>query len=223
MNVVSPPLSEPVSLVEARLQCSIDCDLVEGSPPTPSFSGDPLLTIYISMAREWCEKYIGAAIAPQTVEVAMDSFPLAGTTVSGTLASVRDSSTDLTIAYSPILGIESIRYIDSDTLALLEVDPSTYSLNTDRYPARVILGTDQVWPSAAVAASAVRVRYIVGYSTPGASPQDAPLPVSIKGAIMMLVAHLWRNREATAAVALQNVPYGVRSFLAPYKLQFPIA
>ena len=35
----------------------------------------------------------------------------------------------------------------------------------------------------------------------------------MKSAIMMIVAHLWRNREMTAEAALNEVPMGVKALL----------
>ena len=39
------------------------------------------------------------------------------------------------------------------------------------------------------------------------------MPAAVKSAVLMLVAHLWRNREMTAEAALTEVPMGTKALL----------
>lgn len=198
MRVVVPPTTEPVTLEEARLQCSIDA---EGSPP--SHPADPMLERLITASRERCEMYLGRAIAPQTIEYAYDEFPAANGSFE--------------VHYQPLLAVDSIWYYDSDMVSLM-LDPSYYTFNVDAYPGRIILNTDLSWPIAYEMASAVRVRYVAGYAAPGTSPTEPALPAGIKTAILLMVATMWKNRENLSAVDLNEIPMGVKFWLAPYKL-----
>lgn len=207
MKVVSQPVVEPITLEEARLQCSIDA---VGSPPASVW--DPMLARFITSAREWAESYLGRAIAAQTVEIPYTAFP------TGSSSSGYNAALDFTFLYDPVLAVESILYIDNDTGALLVVDDSTYSLNNDDVLSRIILGDGQTWPMAKNQPGSVRVRYVVGYTAPGDSPNTAPLPNSIKTALLLLVGHLYKNRENTSVIQMVEIPNGVCFWLNPYKL-----
>jgi len=52
------------------------------------------------------------------------------------------------------------------------------------------------------------VTWWAGYSADGTS-----VPAPVKAAVLMLVAHLWRNRETAAEVALTEVPMGTKALL----------
>lgn len=200
MRVVQEPTSEPISLEEARLHCRVDA---EGSPP--SHPDDPLIESLITAVREWTEQYLGRAISPQTIEVASDEFP----------------DEYFSLSYGPVLGVESIYYTDPDPLVLDPVllDPAYYVLNTHDYPARVLLNDGYVWPTASsTVLSNVKIRYLVGYSTPGTSPQDAPLPKAVKQGMLLLLAFFYKNREAATVVDFKLLPLGYCMLMSPWRL-----
>lgn len=64
-KVITAPTPEPVTLAEARLQIKADSDTTE----------DTLITGWIKSARKIAEQYTGRALAPQTLEMALDCFP----------------------------------------------------------------------------------------------------------------------------------------------------
>jgi uncharacterized phiE125 gp8 family phage protein len=197
MNVVTQPTTEPISLEEARLHCRVDA---EGSPP--AHPDDPILEALITAVREWTEQYLGRALAPQTIEEASDAFP----------------AEEFTLSYGPVLGVESIYYTD-DEIGVLMVDPATYVLNTQEYPVRVLLNDGFEWPTASTTvASNVRIRYLVGYSTPGTSPQDAPLPKAVKQGMLLLLAFFYKNREAATVVDFKLLPLGYCMLMSPWRL-----
>jgi uncharacterized phiE125 gp8 family phage protein len=53
------------------------------------------------------------------------------------------------------------------------------------------------------------VTWYAGYSATGTS-----VPAPVKAAILLLVAHLWKNREASAEVTLTEIPFGVKTMLS---------
>lgn len=46
--------------------------------------------------------------------------------------------------------------------------------------------------------------------------ENGSLPEDLEGAILMYAANLHNNREATAPVAMQAVPYGFMDLITPY-------
>ena len=50
--------------------------------------------------------------------------------------------------------------------------------------------------------------WYAGYSVDGTS-----VPAPVKSAILMIVSHLWSNRDAAAEAALTEVPFGVKAML----------
>lgn len=198
------PAVEPLTLAECYKQCSID---PEGSPP--SFVGDALLEIYISTARAWAELYTGVALGQRAVSETLSAFPADGGAI--------------TLPGWPVLGLQSITYVN-ELGDEIEVDPALYEIDTTTTPREVILTPDSEWPDDVGDVNyPVVVNYFVGYSAPGESPQSLPMPKHIKGALLMIVAHLWKNRENESAVALQTVPLGARQILNTIKVRRPFA
>lgn len=79
-------------------------------------------------------------------------------------------------------------------------------------PARVVMPTGAA-PRLLRAPDAIRVTVMAGY----ASAED--VPGSVKQAMLMLIAHFDRNREAvvtTGASMASEVPMGVKAMLGPY-------
>lgn len=150
-KVVTPVATEPVTLAEARLQCKVDAD---------DTTHDALITGLITAAREFAEHYTGRALAPQTLEAALDAF-------------TDDDYIDLPMP--PVSSVTSIKYTDTagaeQTLSTGAYTLSPYSLSN-----RVNLTADADWPSTQDVANAVRVRFVAGYAT---------IPQAAKAAILL--------------------------------------
>ena len=196
MKIIIPATVEPITLAMARKQCKVDA---EGSPP--AHEDDDLIALYLSASREWCEAYLGRIVAPTLVEIALSAFP-----------------TRITLEQGPVLGVQSITYVNELGVDMV-VDPGIYVLDTEGQIALIRLQPDEAWPNAKALPNSIRVRYVLGYSLPGDSPQDAPLPKGIQIAILLLLAHLYIHREATIDANLATVPMGVTAFLSPLKLR----
>jgi uncharacterized phiE125 gp8 family phage protein len=138
-KVVTPVETEVVSLAEARLQCKLDSD---------DTTWDATLTALITAAREYAEHETQRALAPQTLEMALDRFPACGG--------------EILLEMPPISSVTSIKYDDTggveQTLAT-----SVYAFSAYGTARRVSLKYGQVWPSTLCQADAVRIHYVTGY------------------------------------------------------------
>lgn len=108
--------------------------------------------------------------------------------------------------------IASIQYIDTDgatqTLAATE-----YVVDTARTPALVTVAYGKTYPSIRSTHNAVTITYVTGF---GDNAQD--VPSALRSAMLLLIAHLYENREATAPININEVPMSTKYLLGPYKL-----
>lgn len=194
---------EQIDIDAARKHLRVD---LWGSPPESD--EDDWIQAQIPAARAYCEEYLGRALAPRTVELATNEFPRhAVTNPPGPAFALR---------FGPVQSITSVKYIDGDAVEQT-MDQAGYELDPYSTPSRLILAAGASWPTGASGRlNCVKVRYVTGYSLPADSPQVHILPATARSAMLLMLAHLYKNREAVAvdarAVAIE-VPLGCRSLL----------
>ena len=143
----------------------------------------------ITAAREWAELYSGRSFMTQTLTEKLGMF-----------------SNTMELPYPPLSSVTSITYIDADG-ATQTLDASVYDVDTTTEPGLVTLAYDESWPTTRNEHHAVTITYVAGYGTAD------DVPDKMKNAIMMLVANMDINREATAPIQLHEVPFGVKQLL----------
>jgi len=195
VRTVAEATVEPLTLEQCYWHLNIDTD---GSPPG-SDHDDWLENIGIPGARAWCEAYLELTIAQQTLELATDQFP---------------SEDFIDLPFGPVLSIESVTYLDDGGNDVVFAD-TDYLLDNVSEPHRLYLGYEMEWPEVVrQVRNSVRIRYVVGYSLPDESPPgDFPLPSRIRIGMLLLLGHLFNNRENTTELKLEEIPIGVKSFL----------
>jgi uncharacterized phiE125 gp8 family phage protein len=200
VRVITAPafVDEPITIEDAWHHLRIDTFPNDDSPPV-TVSGDDywLENIGIPAARNWAEGYVGKALATQTLELVGTSFP----------------SSYFELPFGPVQSVESIIYIDADDVEQTMAS-ADYVLNSDTWPARVQLAYGvEAWPTARGRYNDVRVRYVTGYTPPNDSPAGFVIAPTIKIGILLMLGHLYENRETTQATALNEIPLGARTFL----------
>ena len=108
LTPITPPTSEPVTLVEARTQCRVDDSASDGQ-----------LAGLILSAREWAQDFTGRTIVAQTWELALDAFPAV-----------------IELPLAPVQSITSITYTDTAG-ATQTLDPTDYEADLLSQPARI--------------------------------------------------------------------------------------
>ncbi len=245
IRAVDEVIDEPITLDEARQHLRVDTYTIDdpesdASPPdqiTVS-DDDAWIEAQIPAAREYCEQYIGRALAPRTMELATSAFPTV--TVSD------PPGPAFVLPFGPVASIVSVKYDDqaaadaaytaaydaeflisgdataaaaagtaAAVAALVQTMPATdYQIDVYSTPSRLLLAYGASWPtSVRSAAGSVRVRYTTGYSTPGDSPQVFVLPKLARSAMLLMLAHFYENREAVGNGNLAEVPLGVQALL----------
>ena len=160
---------------------------------------DTILDNLVVAARQKVEAETGRQLISATYDLTLDKFP-PGTRI-------------LHMPKGQLQSVSAITYTDrAGASATFSADDYIVSIKRD--PGSITPGYDKTWPSARQVRDAVQIRFVCGY---GDAASD--VPQAIKQAILLLVGHLFENREAVLVGPGATVlPMAVDSLLAPYKL-----
>lgn len=139
-KVITPP-AESITRAEAKLQLRLITDPADVSAHPDDGAVDGL----IAGARRYAEHYTGRSIGSQTLEIALDDFPLCGYPIE--------------LPQGPVTSLESVTY--TDVAGGMQTLPSPY-LDDFSLPARVFPAYGTVWPATRDVPNAVKVRYVAG-------------------------------------------------------------
>jgi uncharacterized phiE125 gp8 family phage protein len=184
-KVVTAVATEPVTSAEAKLHLRVD-----------GTDDDTLIAVLITAAREAAEHYTGRALAPQTLEAALDCFP--------------DSEGEaIELPMPPVASITHIKYTDTAGVEQT-IDTGDYALSLYGDSRRVAPTYGNYWPSTQDIPDAVRVRYVTGYTT---------CPKAAKQAILLIVGHLYENRGDDARIQADDIqPPAAKALLNTVKV-----
>lgn len=190
-KIITPVATEPVSRQEAKLHCRVIADVadVTANPEDTAFDA------WIIAAREFAEHYTGRAFAPQTLEMGLSCFPASS-----------DEAIDLDMP--PVAAITSVKYTDNAGVEQT-IPGSSYALSTYGDSRRLAPTYNTYWPTTQDVPDAVRIRYVTGYAT---------LPKAAKAALLLLIGHLYENRQAVSTLSMDEIPMGARSLLDTIKI-----
>lgn len=186
--------TEPITLATARLHLRIDA---VGSPP--SHPDDALVTNLIKTAREAVEAYTELTVAQTTYALALDEFPVDA----------------IELGTYPINSITSITYTDING-ATQTLSAGSYIFDSYSKPSKIFPTT--IWPHTKQVPNAVIVRFAAGF-TDGLSPNDYPMPVALKQAMLLYIGELYENREAiNVGNLVTTIPYGMIHLMTPHRI-----
>lgn len=152
-----------------------DASLGVGAPTTNT-TGDPLLNMLITAARQHAEQELRRYLVTQTVDAYFHEFP------------DEDDDEYLRFNLPPLQSVTSIMYLDIDgveqTLAA-----SQYLVDAISRPARIEPAYGVVWPASREQMNAVKVRFVAGYGAASA------VPACIKNWMLMRIKTLWDQRD----------------------------
>lgn len=152
---------------------------------------DMLISSLILAAREYCENYLNKALITQTRELWLDDWP----------------DEDYIKLKGPLVSVTSIKYYDTDDTETTFAS-TYYFVDTKSKPGRVGLNYSEIWPTTTLRPfNGVVVRYVCGYG------DFDDVPQIVKNAMLLIIGHLFENREASIDKALSEIPLGVKSLL----------
>lgn len=144
--------------------------------PTVNTTGDPLLNMLITAARQHAEQALHRYLVTQTLDAYFHEFP-------------HDEHRRFNLP--PLQSVTSITYTDIDgveqTLAA-----SQYVVDAVSRPARIEPAYGVVWPSSREQMNAVKVRFVAGYGAASA------VPACVKNWMLMRIKTLWDQRDQLA-------------------------
>jgi hypothetical protein len=186
--VVTAATTTPVSIQEAMSHCNIS-----------DYGEATYLSGLIAQAVRYAERYTGRRFITTKLRASWDRFPQAYPPPEPPIGTeAYDRVQDwfpfaLRPPEPPMSKLYSLTY--TDTAGVTQTLASTASstkvqLDMDAEPARIVPAYGTVWPATRLVPRAVQLTYDAGYGASGAS-----VPASIKQAILLLVSHLYENRE----------------------------
>lgn len=156
---------------------------------------DALIDRLIQTARQQCEDVSRRAFITRTLTAKLDCWP--------------DCTFEL--PFPPLLAVTSIKYTDISAVQTT-FSASNYIVDAHSEPGRIGLKWSSYWPSVTLQAiNGIEIIYTAGY---GAAATD--VPDRYKAAILLLVAHLYENREAAVVgqgFSSQALPFGLDALL----------
>ena len=186
---------EPITLAQAQLHLRLD--LEAGQHPD-----DSLVSALITVARQDAENYTGLALTQQTFVAYYDEFP----------------TDDLDLGIWPVRSITSVQYVDSDGNTQT-FSSTAYRLDPNDKPA--VLQYVDAWPPTKVQKNAVTVTFVAGYAA--GSPTRWNLPKPIYQAMLMMIGHLYENRESVnVGNMVTPYPLGMMHLLTPYRIKMGV-
>lgn len=187
--VVVGPAGEPVTVAEVREHLRID-----------HTHEDRWLLAAIRTAREDVEGYTGRALLTQTLEWSLDGWPEEGA---------------LRLPRPPLRSVSWVRWTGTGGTVTTVDAAAVYLVDAVGSPGRIVPRPGVGWPAGELAgANGVVVRYEAGY---GGKAGD--VPARIRHAVLMMVGHLYENREATLVGGqVVELPMGVQRLLYPFRV-----
>lgn len=191
---------EPITVATAKLALKIT-----------SSSEDDLIAIWIAAARQMFEDITNRQIINATWEYALDTPP---------------AWPVIELPRPPLISVDSVVYDDGDGNEVA-LDASSYNVLKsglfDGSPASGVLdpycgcgaielASGSTWPTTSGLSRSIRIRRTCGY---GETPDE--VPALIKGALLFLVGHFYRNRHEVTEKALQQIPMGADMLMRGFK------
>ena len=202
-KIVTQPIGHVLSIETCRAHLEIVP--IDSDSDGESHPDDGLILAMLDAAVEHAEDFTGQSISIKTYEAAMDEFP----------------DGDIELLHPPL--IELISFTTGDESDATAVDPGAYLVSDYGDMARIRPLAS--WPSTSVpVADTIKIQYRAGYSSEGNSDTDAqPLPANIRAAILLMLGHLYNNREDSAEKAVSTIPGGFEALLRPRRVRMGMA
>lgn len=197
LSLVTPPLTMPISIEQARMQCRIH---------SSDTRYDTELEGYIAAATSYLDGKDGIlqrCLEPQTYDLLLDEF-----------------SDSIELPLGPVLEVVEVAYFD-EAGDEQTIDEDAYTVDLASEPQWLVRNTSFTWPATLSAVNAVRVRYTAGYlGELDSATYISAAPKSLQQAILLLVAHWFSAREAVNIMStgqITSIPLAFEALVKPYK------
>jgi uncharacterized phiE125 gp8 family phage protein len=159
------------------------------------------------------------ALVVQTLRLSMAGFPFVVdcTTMADRYRRL-ERSEKILLRRPPIVSVSSVKYFDGDNV-LQSIDLADVVVDPFGDRALVYPAVDFRWPRTYDSPVAVRTTFVAGHGTTSSSPPQTlyAVPRSVIQAALLIVGHLYENREDTVEKALTSVPLGAMALLQQFR------
>jgi uncharacterized phiE125 gp8 family phage protein len=158
---------------------------------------DTLIASLILAARMHIERSLDVALIEQSWSLYLDAWP---------------DRHFVRLPLAPVVSLDAVRlYSPTDTNITL--DPSLFFLDSAGSRPRLVRRDTHAWPLPGRPANGIEIAFTAGY---GSAADDVPMPIRL--AIKMLVAHWYEAREPVLPGEDANaLPLTVASLITPYR------
>ena len=185
--VIAPPAQEPLAVTDAAAFLRL----------APGAEDLATLQALLSVAREFVENHTGRALLPT-------GYRLLSTDWTG--GQITWSGDSITLDRSPLLSVQSVKYIAAGETTLTTLAPADYAVITGTTPGGILLHVDP--PALAERPDAVQIEFTAGHAT------AAEIPAVLLHALRLLVSNFYEQR---APINVGNItselPLGLRHLL----------
>ena len=185
---------EAVTLAEARDHLRLD--VIGGTHPDDSM----IETALIPAAREAAEHYTEATFARRAFTAIYDGFDDSG----------------LSLGTGPVISVSSVAYKDENNASQV-LDVADYVLDNVSKPGAIYPAFSTEFPATNGMPGSVVVTFLAG-PTDGLAEDVEPLPLIAKQAILLILGHLYENRQDVGDIQMHALPMGARALLQPLRL-----
>lgn len=182
---VTEPVVEPVTIAEAKVHLRIDADFTDD---------DLYLQSLITASRYYVENYVDRTLLRTQLRMKLDYFPV----------------WDLPLPRPPVMADPVVvQYVPSDpSLGYALTTFANFRTDRDATPAVLRPQWNGTWPTCRGAENDVVISWWAGYGTTGA---DVPVPA--RHAMLLILSHWYRNREAVSENRFAPVPMSAETLL----------
>jgi uncharacterized phiE125 gp8 family phage protein len=216
LRLITAPVSEPVSLAEAKAHLRIDQSVTVD---------DTEIQAMITAARTYIESVCWRALMTQTWEIVLDNFPCSWPSplpgcgsdhawLCSSAQSAYPKKSEIPLPLGTIQSITSVKYDDANGTE--QTFASSNYVFDETVPPRLVLKTNSSWPTTSGEANCIRIRFVAGYAGSGASI----IPQPLKSAILLLVSQLYEHRTPeVVGAAVHPIQFSLDALISSYRLQ----
>ena len=164
---------------------------IDASGSPASHPDDTYITTLISVAREIAENYQERSIGIATYRMTMTGWQ------------------DIDLSFPEIIAVNSVKYDDADNVEQTLSSVTGYWVSDNRVLFRE-------YPNLYNAPDNVRIEYQAGYDT--TSSPAVEVPKSTYQAMLLLIGHMYENRESTMNVQSYEISLGMKFMLDQHRL-----
>lgn len=214
---VGVPVGLPVSLDEAKAHLRVTHD-----------EEDEYITLLIQAAADDASMFLGRALTPRMLRLTLERFPSGNGVIY--------------LPLPPVRQVVEVYYTDT-TGAKHVLPPEWYVTDLAMAPARIAPAPGRSWPIGGLQPlTGLTIEYTAGYDhIPGTELESMTMtrtvgfyeatggnealyivPAAVKQAILLMVGHLYENREAVSAERTPvELPMGVKHLLMKHRVFVP--